>query len=102
MTYVKINDVLYPASIHGYTRDLEWNYRESKAITLEMSYDDAMALFVDDIKWSIVCEDGDIVRVYDNSDFSMAGPVTNNRNGTVTVKMGKPTDAEILAVIMGG
>ena len=102
MTYIKINDALYPAYIQGYTKDRDWNDRESKAITLEMSYADAMALFVDDLDWAIVYEEGETTEVYDNSEYSVAGSVTDNRNGTVTVKMGKPTDAEILAVIMGG
>lgn len=102
MTYVKINDTLYPATVRGYAKDKDWNDRESKAITLEMSYADAMALFVDDLDWAIVYEEGETTEVYDNSEYSVAGPVTDNRNGTVTVKMGKPTDAEILAVIMGG
>ena len=102
MTYLKINDALYPATFRGYTKDKEWNDRESKAITLEMSYADAMALFVDDLEWAIVYEDGDVIEVYDNAEYCVAGAVTDNRNGTVTVKMGKPTASELLAVIMGG
>lgn len=31
---------------------------------------------------------------YDNSDFSMAGPVTDYRNGIVSVKMAKLTELE--------
>lgn len=102
MTYIKINDTRYPAAFRGYAKDKDWNDRESKAITLEMSYEDAMATFVDDLDWAIVYEEGETTEVYDNSEYSVAGSVTDNRNGTVTVKMGKPTDAEILAVIMGG
>ena len=102
MTYIKINDAMYPASIQGYKKDLNWDDRESKAITLEMTYADAMALFVDDLEWAIVYEDGETTEIYDNSEFSVAGAITDNRNGTVTVKMGQPTPAEILAVIMGG
>ena len=102
MTYIKINDILYPATFRGYERDKEWNNRESKAITLEMSYADAMALFVDDLDWAIVYEEGETTEVYDNSEYSVAGAVTDNRNGTVTVKMGKPTSDELLAILMGG
>ena len=102
MTYIKINDALYPASIRGFVKDKEWNDRESKAITLEMSYADAMALFVDDLHWEIVYEDSETTEVYDNAEFSVAGAVTDNRNGTVTVKMGKPTADELLAILMGG
>ena len=102
MTYIKINDTLFPALISGRTADRDWGNRESKAITLEMSYADAMALFVDDLDWAIVYEEGETTEVYDNSEYSVAGAVTDNRNGTVTVKMGKPTSDELLAILMGG
>lgn len=111
MTYVKIGEQQYPATVRGYRRDTEWNDRESKAITLEMTYEEALATFVDDLDWSIIYqadsytnENGEIVTPdpveYDNSDYSVAGPITDNRDGTVTVKMGKITDAEALAELM--
>ncbi len=117
MTYIKINETLYPATIDGFRPDRSWDNRESKAITLEMSNADAAALFVDGLAWSIVMdtvreveqtkEDGtvEIVEVpdkeeYDNSDYSVAGPITDNRDGTVSVKMGKPTAEEQLAELM--
>ena len=105
MTYVKINGTTYPAIINGKHIDREWNDRESKTITLEMAYADAIALFVDGLAWSIlmdveqVQEDGSIITVqeeYDNSDYSMAGSITDNRDGTLSVKMGKPTQIETL------
>ena len=110
MTYVKINGNLYPATINGSMKDRLWADRESKAITLEMDYATALALFVDGLAWSIVMdieqvqEDGSVVTVqeeYDNSDYDVAGPITDNRNGTVTVKMGKATAQELLAVLTG-
>lgn len=105
MTYVKINGTTYPAVINGKHIDREWNDRESKSITIEMAYADAIALFVDGLAWSILMdvekeqEDGSIVTVqeeYDNSDYSMAGSITDNRDGTLAVKMGKPTQIETL------
>lgn len=105
MTYVKINGTTYPAVINGKHIDREWNDRESKTITLEMAYADAIALFVDGLAWSILMdveqeqEDGSIVTVqeeYDNSEYSMAGSITDNRDGTLAVKMGKPTKIETL------
>ncbi len=127
MTYIKINETLYPASINGKLEDRDWDKRDSKAITLEMDYSTASSLFVDELDWSIVMvnqvntmrvneagapvldENGEIIydtveqtKEYDNSDYCVAGPITDNRNGTVTVKMGKPTNAELLAIIMGG
>ena len=105
MTYVKINGTTYPAVINGKHIDREWNDRESKTITLEMAYTDAIGIFVEGLAWSILMdveqeqEDGSIVTVqeeYDNSEYSMAGSITDNRDGTLAVKMGKPTQIETL------
>ena len=105
MTYVKINGTTYPAVINGKHIDREWNDRESKTITIEMAYADAIAMFVNGLVWSILMdveqeqEDGSIVTVqeeYDNSEYSMAGSITDNRDGTLAVKMGKPTQIETL------
>ena len=100
MIEIEIAGVRYPASILGRVRDNDWNGRESKAITLEMAFDEAKALFTDDCLWSIVCTEGETEEIYDNRDFSVAGPITDHRNGTVTVKMGKPTAEERLAQLM--
>lgn len=111
MTYIKINGNLYLATINGSLKDRLWADRESKSITLAMDYATALALFVDGLIWSIVMdveqpqEDGSVITVqeeYDNSEYDVAGPITDNRNGTVTVKMGKATAGELLAVITGG
>ena len=111
MTYIEINGNLYPATISGSLKDRMWDDRASKSATLEMDYATAAALFVDDLNWSIVMdierelEDGSVITVqetYDNSEYDMAGSITDNRDGTVTVKMGKATAEELLAVIMGG
>lgn len=114
-TYIEINNVKYPAVITGRLHDNNWDDRESKAITVEMSYEDAMNLFVDEVKWYIVQEVEERVEqidengettfttvmkdeYYDNSDYSIAGDIINHRNGKITVKMGKPTAAELLAM----
>lgn len=112
MIYFKANNTERPATFDGKRRDEKWDYRESKAITLEATYAEAMQLFVDGLNWGIVQRD--IVPVYDaegnptgetteqvqewdNSDFCVAGPITDNRDGTITAKMGKRTADDILA-----
>lgn len=117
MTYVKINGKLYPAEINGRKSDTAWDNRESKAITLEMDYATAAALFVDGLAWSIVQEtpiqvqtedeNGNVtvetkmeVEEFDNSEYDVAGSITDNRNGTITAKMGKMTDSEMLAELL--
>ena len=102
MTYLKIKDTQIPAEFRGYTKDKNWDDRESTAITLAMTYEEAMNTFVDDLEWAIVYEDGETTEAYDNSEYSVAGPVTDNRNGTVTVKMGKITAEEVLQILTGG
>jgi hypothetical protein len=52
--YVKVNDNQYPASIQGKIFDGEWNGRDSKSITLNMTYEEAKNIFVDDVDWFIV------------------------------------------------
>ena len=40
---------------------------------------------------------------WDNSAFSLSGDITDHRDGTVTIKMGKPTDLEdAYEMLLGG
>lgn len=109
MIYFKTNNTEYLASIAGKMTDRDWDNRESKAITLEMTYENAAQLFVDDLSWSIVQRDTvpvydesgnptsettEQVQEWDNSDYNVAGSITDNRNGTCTCKMGKKTQLE--------
>lgn len=115
MTYIKINGELYPASIDGRVSDIDWDKRESKSITLEMSYEDAANLFVDGMAWSIVQEqevptydeNGEQImetktEEYDNSDYCLAGDITDHRDGRITVKMGALTEVEQAYELMLG
>jgi hypothetical protein len=109
MDYIKINEILYPATINGSLKDRLWADRESKTIKLAMDYATAAALFTNGALWSIVMdvekmqEDGSVITVqeeYDNSEYAVAGAITDNRDGTLSVKMGKKTDSEMLAELM--
>ena len=109
MIYFKANNTEYPASIAGKISDRDWGGRESKAVTLTMEYTAASQLFVDGLSWSIVQRDTvpvydkdgnptgeteEQVQEWDNSDYNVAGSITDNRNGTCTCKMGKKTQLE--------
>lgn len=111
MIYFKANNTEYPASIAGKVTDRDWGGRESKSITLTMTHAAAVQLFVDGLVWSIVQrdtvpvygEDGnptgeteEQVQEWDNTDYCVAGPITDNRDGTCTCKMGKKTEAELM------
>lgn len=116
MTFIKINDTLYPAFISGAFNDYEWDNRASKSITLEMDYATAVATFVDGLTWSIIQKDevptfdengeqtGTEIQEteFDNSDYSLAGDITDHRDGTITAKMGKLTDLEQAYELMLG
>ena len=128
MTFIKINETLYPATIIGKVADKDWDNRNTKSIKLEMPYAEAVALFVDGIAWSIVQreevptyekdENGEFVRdeegnriptgtetietEFDNSDYNLAGDITDHRDGTITVKMGALTPLEEAYEIMLG
>lgn len=98
MTYVQIGGRRLAAEITGRVRDEEWGGRESKDVTCRLGFEEARELFTDGAAWSVVCvlAEGGPEEVYDNSDFSIAGPMTDNRDGTVTAKMGKYTNEELL------
>lgn len=96
-TYIKINSINYPAEIYGHVRDRGWDNRESKVIVLALTIQEALALFTDNVQWSIVYG----TQTIPQDEFIIAGPITDNRNGTVSVRMGKATAAEVSSVIMG-
>ena len=107
--YIKVNNTEYPAAVNGVYNDRTWNGRDTKTITLTMEYTAASQLFVDGLSWSIVQRDTvpvydkdgnptgetkEQVQEWDNSDYNVAGSITDNRNGTCTCKMGKKTQLE--------
>lgn len=107
--YIKVNNIEYPAAVNGVYNDREWNDREVKNIRLTMTATDAAALLPDNTPWSIVQRDTvpkydaagqptgeteEIVNEWDNSAYSLSGAITDHRNGTVSIKMGKPTETE--------
>lgn len=99
--YIKTAGKLYPAEVNGAMNDYTWDGRESKSVTLAMTYDEVRALLPDGTPWSIVqrtpAADGsgkETETEWDNSAFSLSGDITDHRDGTVTIKMGKPTDLE--------
>lgn len=107
--YIKVNNVEYPVTINGNSKDYSWDERDTKTITLSMTYTEALALLPSNTSWSIVKRDvvdkldnegkstgetEEQVQEWDNSDYSVSGPITDNRDGTVSIKMGKSTEVE--------
>lgn len=108
----------------GRMRDADWGGRESRAVTIEKSaVADPLALFCDGAVWGMIHryttavpvldaegnvqmnEDGTVKSTTetaedrymdDYEDFTLAGPITDNRDGTITAKMGKKTASDLL------
>ena len=109
MIYIKVNNTEYPAAVNGNPKDRSWGERDTKTITLTMTHAEVAALLPDNTPWSIVQRDmvdvldaegqptgetKEVVNEYDNSEYSLAGDITDHRDGTVSIKMGKPTETE--------
>ena len=107
--YIKVNNTEYPAEINGNPKDRSWGDRDTKTVTLTMTAAEAAALLPDNTPWSIVQRetvdkldnDGnptgqteEVVNEWDNSEYSLSGDITDHRDGTVSIKMGKPTETE--------
>ena len=110
--YLKVNGQEYPAKFISKYQDLNWDKRETQTIYLTMSHDAVAALLPSGTPWSIVQretvdvldeqgqptgETKEVVNEYDNSEYSLAGDITDHRDGTVSIKMGKPTESELSA-----
>lgn len=108
-TFIKVNNTEYPVTVTGNYRDNDWNFRKTKTLFLELSYAEVLALLPAGTPWSIVERDTiyktdengaltgeteEIVSEIDCSEYSLSGNIIDHRNGTVSIKMGKPTTAE--------
>ena len=109
--YIKVNNTEYPAAVNGVYNDCSWGDRNTKTITLTMTAAEVATLLPDNTPWSIVQretvdvlddqgnptgETKEVVNEYDNSEYSISGEITDYRDGTVSIKMGKPTETETL------
>jgi hypothetical protein len=107
--FIKVGGVEYPATLIYNYKDRNWDMRESVAVHLTMPYAQAAALLTTGTPWSNVFRetvdkldnDGnptgqteEVVTEEDMSAYSLAGEITDYRDGTVSIKMGKPTEAE--------
>ena len=109
--FIKVNGQEYPATLIYNYKDRNWDMRETQTVHLAMTHDEVAALLPDNTPWSIVQRDmvgvldeqgkptgevREVVNEYDNSEYSLAGDITDHRDGTVSIKMGKPTETETL------
>lgn len=110
--FLKVNGQEHPVTHISKYQDGEWGGRSTQTLYLTMSHDEAAALLPDNTPWSIVQRDmvdvldeqgkptgesKEVVNEWDNSEYSLAGDITDHRDGTVSIKMGKPTESELSA-----
>lgn len=107
--FIKVNGQEYPATcIYNY-KDRNWDMRETQTVHLTMPYAQAAALLPSGTPWfnvfrerkDVLDENGmligqseGVVTEEDMSAYSLAGEIVDHRDGTVSVKMGKPTETE--------
>lgn len=103
---IKLNGTLYECQkMITHIQDYGWDMRDNEELLMRMSHAEADALFVNGIEWSYLLDDGTEV---DRSEYSLAGEIIDHRNGTVSVRMGKPTaiekelaDAKLALALLG-
>lgn len=110
--FIRVGGQEYPATLIYNYKDRNWDMRETQTVHLTMPYAQAAALLPSGTPWSIVFRetqdkldnDGnptgqteEVVTEEDMSEYSLAGDITDHRDGTVSIKMGKPTESELSA-----
>lgn len=108
--FIKVNGQEYPATLIYNYKDLNWDMRETQTVHLTMPYAQAAALLPDNTPWSNVFRETkdkldndsnptgqteEVVTEEDMSAYSLAGEIVDHRDGTVSIKMGKPTESEL-------
>ena len=107
--FIKVGGQEYPATLIYNYKDRNWDMRETQTVHLTMPYAQAAALLTTGTPWfnvfreqkDVLDENGmltgqteEVVTEEDMSAYSLAGEITDYRDGTVSIKMGKPTEAE--------
>ena len=89
---IKVNNKTYPASsVYGRTEALAGFNRDVITMILEGTYADVSADFVAGAEFTVVDDNGG---EYTYDTYGVAGPITDNRDGTCTINMGKNNTSE--------
>lgn len=89
---IKVNNKTYPASsVYGRTEALAGFNRDVITMILDGTYADVSDDFVAEAEFTVVDDNGG---EYTYDTYGVAGPITDNRDGTCTIKMGKNNTSE--------
>lgn len=105
-TYLKANNTETPCEAAEHYRDSAWG-RPTCTVTIKASAAEIAALLPNNAPWSLIEREdaldesgaptGQTVdHERDMSEYSLSGDITDHRDGTVSIKMGKPTEEEAL------
>lgn len=96
VTTVLINGQQYYAVCTGGMTDPEWGNRKVRKIKMGETYKTMQQLFPagGTVSWATVSENGDAVSM---DEWPLCGPITDNRDGTYTVKVGARLERETRA-----
>lgn len=92
---LRINEKEFPLLYARAATENMNNYRRDViSLTIIATYSEVSAEFTDGATFIIVDDSVSPSQEHDYTDHTMAGAITDNRDGTVTVKMGKANTAE--------
>ena len=92
---LRINEKEFPLlSARAATEELKGFRRDVISLTITATYQEAAVAFTDGATFTVVDDSMTPVEEFEYADHTMAGPITDHRDGTVTVKMGKANTAE--------
>lgn len=103
-TFLKANNTETPCEAAEHYRDSAWG-RPTCTVTIKGSAAEIAALLPNNAPWSLIEREdaldesgaptGQTVdHERDMSEYSLSGDITDHRDGTVSIKMGKPTETE--------
>lgn len=92
---LRVNEKEFPLlSARAATEELKGFRRDVISLTIEATYAEAAAEFADGATFVVVDDSVTPAEEFEYTDHTMAGAITDNRDGTVTAKMGKANTAE--------
>lgn len=92
---LRINEKEFPLlSARAATENMKSFRRDVISLTIEATYAEAAAEFTDGATFVVVDDSVTPAEEFEYADHTMAGAITDHRDGTVTVKMGKSNTAE--------